>query len=59
MREMRKDPTITGAKLAAKLGMSHTAIDNNIAHLKKAGVVKRIGGRKAGIWEVQDLEQNG
>lgn len=56
---MRKDPTITGAKLAAKLGMSHTAIDNNIAHLKKAGVVKRIGGRKAGIWEVQDLEQNG
>ena len=56
VREMRRDPTITGAKLAAKLEVSHTAIDNNIAHLKKAGVIKRIGGRKAGIWEVQDVE---
>ena len=56
VREMRRDPTITGARLAVRLGMSHTAIDNNIAHLKKAGVIKRIGGRKSGIWEVQDWE---
>lgn len=56
VREMRRDPTITGARLAVRLGMSHTAIDNNIAHLKKAGVIKRIGGRKSGIWEVQDID---
>jgi len=49
---IEKDPYISLSQLSKKIGISQTAIENNIKKLKELGVLKRIGGRKTGWWEV-------
>ena len=44
-------PTISKRDLAAKIGISTTAIDKNIASLKAKGLVRRVGPDKGGRWE--------
>ncbi|MFH1065314.1 MAG: helix-turn-helix domain-containing protein [Nanoarchaeota archaeon] len=46
------NPSVTGEQLSQQIGISITAIENNIAKLKKKGILKRIGSRKNGYWEV-------
>jgi ATP-dependent DNA helicase RecG len=36
------------------VGISQTAIENNISKLKNIGLLKRIGPAKGGHWEVLD-----
>ena len=43
---------LTRVHLANKLGISESAIKQHIAKLKKDGILKRVGGRKIGHWEV-------
>lgn len=50
--EMRNNPNITKAALSRILGISTTAIDNNISYLKKNGYIERIGSNKSGYWNV-------
>jgi predicted HTH transcriptional regulator len=38
--------------LRKKLGISTTAIDKNIAALKKKGILKRAGSDRGGRWEI-------
>ena len=52
--QMKENPYITKEQLSKILKISTTAIDNNIAKLKKAGKLKRIGPDKNGYWEVTD-----
>ncbi len=47
-----ENPTISLSKLGDKVGISQTAIENNIARLKKKGMLKRTGPAKGGYWEV-------
>ena len=44
---------ITITELANKIGISSTAIENNIAKLKARGVIRREGSDKTGHWEVK------
>lgn len=50
--EIEQNPYITKKELSIKLGISETAVDNNIAFLRKNGYVERIGKTKGGYWEV-------
>ena len=54
--EMRNNPNITKVELSRILGISTTAIDNNISFLKKNGYIERIGSNKAGYWNVNDAK---
>ena len=50
--EMRNNPNVTKVQLEKKLKLSHTAIQNNINILQKNNIIKRIGSKKSGYWEV-------
>ena len=52
LAEMRNNPNVTKAELSRTIGISTTAIDNNIAFLKKNGYIERVGSNKTGYWEV-------
>jgi len=49
---MRAEPAISIVALAQHLGMSSTAIENNIRWLKSHGLIRRVGPAKGGRWEV-------
>ncbi len=54
LEEMRNNPNVTKAELQRLLKISGTAIDNNIAYLKKNGYIERIGSNKSGYWKVNE-----
>lgn len=54
LKEMRNNPNISKVELRKILGISSTAVDNNISYLKKNGYIKRIGSDKGGYWSVID-----
>jgi ATP-dependent DNA helicase RecG len=45
-------PEITRESLAAEVGLSVRGVEKNLAQLKSAGRIRRIGGRKGGHWEI-------
>ena len=49
---LKKDSFIAIPKIAAIVGVSETAIQNNLAWLKAHGFVRRVGGARGGHWEV-------
>lgn len=49
---IRRDPTITGARMAKSTGLSRRGIEWNLDALKRQGVLKRVGPTKGGHWEV-------
>lgn len=51
------DNNITKKEMAERIGISTTAIDNNIDALKKKNILVRIGGRKKGYWKIIDQEK--
>ena len=53
LREMHKNRTVTKKELEGTIGLSATAIDNNIDYLKSNGFLERVGGDKGGSWLIQ------
>ena len=49
---IKEDSFIAIPKIAAIVGVSETAIQNNLAWLKTHGLVHRVGGARGGHWEV-------
>ena len=49
---IKENRSITITLLSEKVGISTTAIENNIKFLKESGLLKRVGSDKAGYWEV-------
>ena len=45
-------PEITRESLAEEVGLSVRGVEKNLAQLKSAGKIRRIGGYKGGRWEV-------
>ncbi len=52
VKTMLDNPKVTVTKLAQSLGISTTAVENNISYLKSHGYIKRFGPAKGGHWEV-------
>ena len=50
---MRDNPNITTNELSQILGISETAVENNITYLKENGCIERIGSKKSGYWLVK------
>lgn len=48
---MEQNPCISKKELSKKIGISTTAIDKNIAKLKKKRLLKRVGPDKGGRWQ--------
>ena len=48
----REKPTITIPELAASIGVTERSIERNIQKLQKDELLRRVGGRKEGRWEV-------
>lgn len=46
------NPNITKNTLSAEVGISTTAIDNNIGKLRELRILERSGGRKKGSWVI-------
>jgi len=55
LKEMKKNTFISQKELSIKIGITEKNIRNNIAKLKKNGLIKRIGSPKSGHWEVSVL----
>lgn len=56
LSEMRDNPNITTAELHRIIGISETAIENNINYLRNNGYIERVGSKKTGYWHVIDSE---
>jgi predicted HTH transcriptional regulator len=52
LQELRNNPNLTQPQLASIMGLGKTAIQNNIAFLKKNGYIERVGANKRGYWKV-------
>lgn len=50
--ELRMNHLISLAQLSKKIGISQTAVENNINKLRKGGIIQRIGTTKKGSWIV-------
>lgn len=49
---LHRKPRMTASELAGIIGISTRKIEQNVASLKRAGRLRRIGSRKTGHWEV-------
>jgi ATP-dependent DNA helicase RecG len=47
-----QNPAATIPDLAKEIGISTTAVENNIAKLKKKGILERIGSDRGGHWKI-------
>ncbi len=52
--EIRKNKYITIPELATKIAKSEPTIYRHIEQLMKKGLLRRMGSRKAGYWELID-----
>ncbi len=50
--QLRDNPNITAEELRKILGISNTAVENNISFLRENGYIERVGSKKAGYWNV-------
>ena len=51
---IKEDSYITRELLAEKLGITINGVKQHILNLKKDNILKRVGGRKDGFWEIED-----
>ena len=51
-----EDRHITKNAMAKQIGTSTTTIDNHIETLKNKNVLRRVGGRKTGYWQIIEQE---
>ena len=52
LAQIQVNKNITILKLAKKLNISSTATENNLAKLKRKGLIKRVGSDKSGYWKI-------
>ena len=50
----REKPSITIPELAELIGITERSVQRNMQNLQKHGLLRRIGGRKEGHWEVME-----
>jgi predicted HTH transcriptional regulator len=55
LRLVQENKNITQEALAEKVGISIRNVEKRITDLKEKGILKRIGSRKSGCWEI-DME---
>ncbi|MBA7552222.1 hypothetical protein ES705_44777 [subsurface metagenome] len=52
LENLLEDSESSAEAIAKKIYLSDRAIEKNIAKLKKAGIIDRIGAKKSGYWKI-------
>lgn len=52
LEEIGKNPYITYNQLSEVIGISVTAVGNNIKYLKDNGYIERVGSNMSGYWKI-------
>ena len=52
LHHIQENPSITMAELAEMLHLTSDGIFFHISHMRKNGIIRRVGGRKNGYWEI-------
>lgn len=52
LKLIEANPKVSKRKLAEEIGISTTAIDKNIATLKRKGLIERLGTDRSGYWKL-------
>ena len=55
---IKENPNITRKELAARLNLSEAGVRYNTDKLQTKGILRRVGGKKEGWWEVIDDQVN-
>ena len=50
---MQSNPKVSATMLAEIVGISKRKVEENVAKLKKLGLIERVGGTR-GYWEVKE-----
>jgi len=58
LQQIQLNPTITIPELSEIIGITRRSIERNLRKLQQQNILKRIGGRKYGIWEIVKQENN-
>ncbi|MDA3950723.1 MAG: winged helix-turn-helix transcriptional regulator, partial [Spirochaeta sp.] len=56
LRLIRENPDITARELTEETSLTFKGVQWNLAQLKEAGVLRRVGPKKSGHWEIIDEE---
>lgn len=56
LKILRAEPAMDYSALASHLSLSESTIKRYIQQLKRQGIIRRIGSRKAGYWEVLRID---
>lgn len=56
---LKKDQTITIAKLDALLGLGHTTLKKILREMQNENLIRRVGPDKGGHWEVIEQKEKG
>jgi Fic family protein len=49
---VKENRAITAAQLAGRIGIARRNIETNLAQLKKTGLLRRVGAKRNGHWEI-------
>ena len=52
LQAMKENPQVSTRQLSEMIGISQTAIENNLKYLKENGYIERVGGTR-GYWQVK------
>lgn len=52
IEEIRNNPNVTNKQLSIIIGISETAIENNIRILRENKIIERIDSKKTGYWKI-------
>jgi ATP-dependent DNA helicase RecG len=55
---IKENPNITRKELAARLNLSEAGVRYNTDKLQTKGILRRVGGKKVGRWEVIEGQLN-
>lgn len=56
LRAIAANPRVTVVQLAHQIGLSTTAMENNLRYLKTQKLIARIGPAKGGVWQVNEAK---
>ena len=56
---VKENRTITAAQLAGRIGIAQRNIETNLAQLKKTGLLRRVGAKRNGHWEIISQKEPG
>jgi ATP-dependent DNA helicase RecG len=52
LNAIRKNPKVSAAEIAMKVGLSSRAVEKRIKTMRENGIIRRVGPDRGGYWEI-------